>query len=78
MEVPTWQGLYVSAKVPQALRARLATDIAAAVARPEMRAEFDRRMLVIEGASAQDLAMTMTRELAVWAAVVDQYKLTAD
>lgn len=78
VEVPTWQGLYVSAKVPQALRARLATEIAAAVARPEMRAEFDRRMLVIEGASAPELAMTMTRELAVWAAVVDEYKLTAD
>ena len=43
-----------------------------------MRAEFDRRMLVVEGASPQDLATTITRELAVWAAVVDEYKLTAD
>lgn len=78
VEVPTWQGLYTAAKVPQALRARLASDIAAAVARPEMRAEFDRRMLAVEGASPQDLATTITRELAVWAAVVDEYKLTAD
>jgi tripartite-type tricarboxylate transporter receptor subunit TctC len=78
VEVPTWQGLYVSAKVPQALRDRLATEIAAAVARPEMRVEFDRRMLVVEGSSAKDLAMTMTRELAVWAAVIDEYTLTAD
>jgi tripartite-type tricarboxylate transporter receptor subunit TctC len=78
VEVPTWQGLYTAAKVAQPLRARLATDIAAAVARPEMRAEFDRRMLVVESASAQDLATTITRELAVWAAVVDEYKLTAD
>lgn len=78
VEVPTWQGLYTAAKVPQPLRARLAADIAAAVARPEMRAEFDRRMLVVESASAQDLATTVTRELAVWAAVIDEYKLTAD
>lgn len=78
VEVPTWQGLYVAAKVPQPLRARLAADVAAVVARPEMRAEFERRLLVVEGASAQDLGTTMTRELAVWAAVVDEYKLTAD
>ena len=43
-----------------------------------MRAEFDRRMLAVEGASPQDLATTITWELAVWAAVVDEYKLTAD
>jgi len=78
VDVPTWQGLYAAAKVAQPLRDRLATDIAAAVARPEMRTEFDRRMLVVEGASPQALATTITRELAAWAAVVDEYKLTAD
>ena len=78
VEVPTWQGLFSAAKVPPHLRARLATDIAVAMARPEMRVEFDRRMLVVEGGSAQDLALTITRELGVWAAVVDEYKLTAD
>jgi tripartite-type tricarboxylate transporter receptor subunit TctC len=70
--------LYVAAKVAQPLRDRLATDIAAAVARPEIRTEFDRRMLVVEGASPQDLTTTITRELVVWSAVVDEYKLTAD
>lgn len=78
VEVPTWQGLYTAAKVPQAPRARLAADIAAAVARPEMRTELERRMLAVEGASPQDLAATISRELAAWAAVVDEYKLTAD
>lgn len=78
VDVPTWQGLYVAARVPQAIRARLASDIAAAVARPELRAEFERRMLVVEGASPQDLAATIARELVVWAAVVDEYKLSAD
>ncbi|MBX3605575.1 MAG: tripartite tricarboxylate transporter substrate binding protein [Piscinibacter sp.] len=78
VDVPTWQGVYTSAKVPPALRARLATDIAAAVARPEMRAELDRRMLAAEGATPQDLAATITQDLAAWAAVVDEYKLSAD
>ena len=55
-----------------------AADIAAAVARPEMRSELERRMLAPESATPQDLASTITRELAVWSALVDEYKLTAD
>lgn len=78
VEVPTWQGLYAAANVPPAVRARLASDVAAVVAKPEVRAEFERRMLAVEGASPQELAATITRELAVWSALVDEYKLTAD
>lgn len=76
--VPTWQGVYTAAKAPEAARGRLAADIAAAVARPEMRSELERRMLAPESATPQDLASTITRELAVWSALVDEYKLTAD
>lgn len=78
VSVPTWQGIYTTAKVPEAARARLAADIAAAAARPEMRSAFERRMLAPESATPQDQASTITRELAVWAALVDEYKLTAD
>lgn len=78
VDVPTWQGLYTGAKVPAAVRARLSADIAAAVSRPEMRAEFERRMVAVEGASPEDLAATIARELTVWAGVVDEYKLSAD
>lgn len=78
VDVPTWQALYTAAKVPAGTRARLAVDVAAAAARPDMRAEFERRMLATEGASPQELAATIARELAVWAALVDEYKLTAD
>lgn len=76
--VPTWQGVYTAAKAPEAARGRLAADIAAAVARPEMRSELERRMLAPESATPQDLASTITRELAVWSSLVDEYKLTAD
>jgi tripartite-type tricarboxylate transporter receptor subunit TctC len=78
VEVPTWQGLYAVANVPPAVRARLASDVAAVMAKPEVRAEFERRMLAVEGASPQELAATIARELLVWAAVVDEYKLTTD
>jgi tripartite-type tricarboxylate transporter receptor subunit TctC len=78
VDVPTWQGVYTSAKVPPAVRARLGADIAAAMARPEMRAELERRMLAVEIASPQDLTATIARELVVWSALVDEYKLSAD
>jgi tripartite-type tricarboxylate transporter receptor subunit TctC len=78
VDVPTWQGVYTTAKVPAATRARLAADIAAVVARPETRVEFERRMLAVEGASPQALAATITHELTVWSALIDEYKLTAD
>jgi tripartite-type tricarboxylate transporter receptor subunit TctC len=78
VEVPTWQGLYAAAKVSPTVRARLASDIAAVVAKPEVRAEFERRMLAVEGSSPQELAATIARELAVWAALIDEYKLTTD
>jgi len=78
VEVPTWQGVYAAAKVPPAIRARLATELTAAVSKPELRAEFERRLLAVEQATPQDLAATITRDLAVWAAVIDEHKLTAD
>ena len=76
--VPTWQGVYTAAKAPEAARARLATDIAAAVARHEMRNELERRMLASESATPQDMASTIARELTVWSSLIDEYKLTAD
>ncbi|MFT7772209.1 Bug family tripartite tricarboxylate transporter substrate binding protein [Roseateles sp.] len=78
VEVPTWQGLYTVAKVPAALRARLAAALDAVMAKPDMRAEFERRLLAVERASPRELTATITRELAVWSAVVDEFKLNAD
>jgi len=78
VDVPTWQAVYTAAKVPAAIRSRLAADLATAWTRPDVRAEFDRRLLVVEAPSAQELAATITRELAVWTALIDEYKLTAD
>jgi len=78
VDVPTWQGLYTSAKVPAAARARLAAEIAATMARPEMRVEFERRMLTVETASPQALAETIMHEMTMWSALIDAYKLSVD
>jgi tripartite-type tricarboxylate transporter receptor subunit TctC len=64
--------------VPADVRARLAVELAAAAARPDIRAEFERRLIAVESSSAQELAATVSRELVAWAALIDEYKLAAD
>ncbi len=78
VDVPTWQGLYTAAKVPASLRAQLAGAVAAVMGRPELRAEFESRLLGVERATPQEMAATISRDLVVWAALVDEYKLSAD
>lgn len=78
VDVPTWQGLYTAAKVPASIRAQLAGEIAAVMGRPEVRTEFEGRLLGVERATPQEMAAIISRELAVWAALVDEYKLSAD
>lgn len=78
VSVPTWQALYVSARVDPARQLRLAQAVAAAASRPETRAELDRRLLVAETASPQELASTIARELAEWKSLIHEYKLTVE
>lgn len=78
VDVPTWQALYTTAKVPAAIRARLASEIAAVAARPEMRVELERRMLAVDSASPEALAAIIARELAMWSTLIDEYGLSAD
>lgn len=76
--VPTWQALYVSSRASAGTRERLAAAVAAAAARPEFRAELDKRLLAAESASPQELSATIASELAAWSSLIDEYKLTAD
>ncbi|MBK9246311.1 MAG: tripartite tricarboxylate transporter substrate binding protein [Burkholderiales bacterium] len=78
VSVPTWQALYVSARVDASRQQRLAQAVSAAAARPEVRAELEKRLLVAETASPQELSATISRELAEWALLIDEYKLSAE
>lgn len=78
VSVPTWQALYTSARVAAERQQQLARAVATAVARPEARAELDKRLLASESASPQELSATIQQELLAWAALIDEYKLTAD
>lgn len=76
--VPTWQALYVPARVDGARQAKLAQAVQAVAARADVKAELGRRLLATEVASPQELAATIRRELADWAVLIDEYRLSAD
>ena len=78
VDVPTWQAVYTAARAPAAARTRLSDALANGWVRSELQVEFDRRLLVVEVASSDEVAATVARELAAWAALVDEHKLTAD
>ncbi len=78
VSVPTWQAVYVSSRAAAGIQDKLASAVSAAASRAEFRAELDKRLLVVENGSAQELSATITGELAAWAALIDEFKLTAD
>ncbi|MDQ6683942.1 MAG: tripartite tricarboxylate transporter substrate binding protein, partial [Pseudomonadota bacterium] len=78
VSVPTWQAIFAPAKTPEAVVARLAGDLATVITRPNVRAEFERRAIVVEGASPQELAATITREQAAWNSLIAEYKIGAE
>lgn len=76
--VPTWQAVYVSARVSAERQQALARAVAIAASRPEVRAELDKRLLAAETSSPQALSSTIAQELAMWTTLIDAYQLTAD
>lgn len=75
VSVPTWQSIFVPARTPRAVVARLAAELSAALAKPELRAEFERRALVVETSTPQELAATVVQDQAAWTRLIAEYKL---
>lgn len=73
--VPTWQSVFVRAGTPAAVVERLAGGIDTMLARPEVRAEFERRLVFVEQAMPQELGATVKQDQAAWSALIAEYKL---
>lgn len=78
VSVPTWQSLFVPAKTPPAVVDRLAGELATVLSKAELRADLERRAIVVETATPQELAATVAREQAAWVALIAEYKLGKD
>jgi tripartite-type tricarboxylate transporter receptor subunit TctC len=73
--VPTWQAIFVAAKTPTSVVTRLTGELDAVLARPELRAEFERRAIFVETATPEELSRTVKDEQLAWSAVINEYKL---
>lgn len=76
--VPTWQALFAPARTPAPAMARLSAELAAVVARPEFRAELEKRAIYPESSSAQELSSTVSSDQLAWTHLIKEFKLGAD
>lgn len=78
VSVPTWQALFVPAATPRAAIDRLAAGVNRVMARPDVRANLERRAIFVERADPQELAATVRQELVSWRRLVDEFQLAAN
>lgn len=78
VSVPTWQALFVPARTPRPVVARLAGDLDALLSRPEVRAEFERRAVFLEQATPEELATIVAQEQIAWASLIAEYRSGAE
>lgn len=78
ISVPAWQSIFVPAKTPPAVVSRLATELRAVMAKPELRAEIEQRAIFVEPSTPQELAATVEREQVAWSKLIAEYKLAPE
>jgi tripartite-type tricarboxylate transporter receptor subunit TctC len=75
VQVPTWQAVFVPAKTPRNVVSMLAAQLAAVLARPEVRAEFERRALFAETSTPQDLSALVASDQAAWLNLLTEFRV---
>jgi tripartite-type tricarboxylate transporter receptor subunit TctC len=71
-EVSSWNGIYAPAKTPSTVVERLAQEMQASLAEPEVSKRFLERGLEVWPAKAQDLSARMRSEITRWNRVIDE------
>ncbi len=78
VQVPTWQALFASAKTPALALERLASAVAAAAARPEVRSEIKKRAIFVDAGAAADLARAVAADQEAWTRLIAEYRLGSE
>ncbi|MEP6875835.1 MAG: tripartite tricarboxylate transporter substrate binding protein [Burkholderiales bacterium] len=78
VQVPTWQALFAPAKTPAPVLERLAAAVTAATARPEVRAEIEKRAIFVDAASAAEVGRMVAAEQDGWIRLIAQYHLGSE
>jgi len=71
-EATSWNGISVPAGTPSAIVERLSTEIAAAMASPDVRQELQAAGMAAKGSTPAQMATRMRDDIAKWRAVIDK------
>jgi tripartite-type tricarboxylate transporter receptor subunit TctC len=78
VQVPTWQALFASAKTPAPALERLAAAVGAGIARPEVRAEIEKRAIFVDAGPPSELARAVATEQEAWTRLIAEYRLGSE
>lgn len=71
--LPTWQAIFAPPNTPPAIAERLSREIAAAVADPALRAQFDLLAVLPEGSTPQRLSAAVEQDTQAWRSFVTDH-----
>jgi tripartite-type tricarboxylate transporter receptor subunit TctC len=71
-EVSSWYGLFVPAKTPPGVVAKIHTDTVAALADPAIKARLEHLGVMVIGSTPHELAAHLTSEMDKWRPVIKQ------
>jgi tripartite-type tricarboxylate transporter receptor subunit TctC len=77
-EVDSWYAVFAPAKVPDEVIARMNQEIAAVVARPEVKAKLLEQGADAMSSTPEKLGQMVAREIAEWRAVVKHARIEAE
>ena len=76
--VPGWGAVFASAKTPREIIDRLNDEINRTLHDPEVRAQFERQSVQVEGSTVEGLAATIKEDLRTWSQFIRQYGIATD
>ncbi|WP_427913401.1 Bug family tripartite tricarboxylate transporter substrate binding protein [Ramlibacter sp. MMS24-I3-19] len=77
VRVPTWQALFAPGTPGLQVVQTLAQQCAVALSKPELRAEFESRALLVEALGPKDMHAVASSDRGLWAQLIREYHLEA-
>ena len=78
VSLPTWQALFAPANTPPEIAERLSREVAAALAEPALRAQFEQLALLVDSSSPQRLAVVADQATHAWRTFATEYKIAPE
>ena len=78
VSVPTWQAVFAPSKTPREIAEHLSRSVSSVLQESEVRLQFDRQTLHVEGSTPEVLTASIKGEIPVWAQFVRENGITQE